>query len=64
MVPKQKVTLAKNDSQVSLSGARDIPTAAIEEEIARKDYTQRAAKSTGNKVVISRNDTDELVGRK
>ena len=63
IVPRQKVTQSNDEVLVSNKGARYIPTAAIEEEIANKDISKRGAVNTGVRIVVREDGKDELIHR-
>ncbi len=58
----QKITESINDTLIVRKGARYIPSASIEEEIALKAISQRSVRHTGNRVTV--HNDDGLVERK
>lgn len=61
--PQEKITQATNDSLHARVGARYLPTAAIEEEIANKPQSQHGVVHTGNRQVVRNSDEDSLIAR-
>lgn len=62
--PEERVDQTSNSLLHSRPGARYIPTAAIEEEIALKAITQRGVVNTGNRQVVRSSDLDSgLIAR-
>jgi len=61
---KQKIAQSNNDGIHGRVGARYVPTASTEEEIALKPVSQYRAMQTGARVVIRNSDGDGLVARK
>ncbi len=62
--PEERVDQANNSLLHSRPGARYIPTAATEEEIANKDISQLGVVNTGNRQVVRNSDLDSgLIAR-
>lgn len=61
--PEERVDQASNSLLHSRPGARYIPIAAIEEEIANKAISQHGVVHTGNRQVVRNSDFDSLIAR-